>query len=92
MIPRPLEILRIPHFLTIRLSKILVHTSSLAPLPHTRGPGHTAWLTVNCFLAGEPAECSLAGVAPVPPPLRLRIFPAEVEVLVDPEAANFFSP
>ena len=25
---------------TIRLSKILVHTPSLAPLPHPRGPGH----------------------------------------------------
>ena len=49
-------------------------------------------LTVNCFLAGGPAECSLTGVAPVLPPLRLRFFPAEVEVLVDAEAANFFSP
>ena len=26
---------------TIRLSRILVHTPSLAPLPHTRGPCHT---------------------------------------------------
>ena len=29
---------------TIRLSKILVHTPSLAPLPHPCGPGHTWFL------------------------------------------------
>ena len=51
-----------------------------------------ARLTVICFLAGGPSECSLAGVALVPPLLRLHSFPAEVEVLIVAEAANFFSP
>ena len=42
---------------TIRLSKILVYTPSLAPLPQTRGPGH---IQLHLHRSG-PAQCSMEG-------------------------------